>query len=281
MALYAVDDDDLIYAGHAEAGKIYWCLDCFGPVKKRRSRHWLPHFYHLAASPQCRLYSKTEEHLLAQIQLQKLFPEGALQIERPFSPISRIADLCWESEKVVFEIQCSPIAEEEAAARMRDYRGAGYEVVWLLDDRRYNKKLGRPTEEYLRGVSTYYMTIKQGIVYDQFEVFSEGQRVKKGKRMPIDLRKIRHMPNVSFSEELFPKQIAKMRCARYFVGDRIHRALQNHWLAMQNWRGLEIQHGRAKKKISKWRRWLQRYVIKPYLSRLSRGWDGPRGLRGI
>jgi len=273
MALYAVDDDDLISAGSAEPGKIYWCLDCFGPVKRRRGKSWLPHFYHLKPAPQCRLYSKTEDHLLAQIQLQKLFPEGVLQIERPFLKIHRVADACWEREKIVFEIQCSPLTEKEAEMRIGDYRSAGYEVVWLLDDRRYNKRIARPAEEYLRRRATYYLSIRRrltSVYYDQFELFREGQRVKKGRPMPIDLRNIRRMPKVHFQEELFPKQIIQLSCVKYFYGDRMHRALQNHRLLMQNWRALEIHLAKASRRPTKLQLWLRRHIAIPYSSLLGK-----------
>src|SRR5438128_1692203 len=129
MAHYAYDIDDLIYSADAEPGKVYWCLDCYGPVKRRRGKGYFPHFYHISPSPRCRLYSKTEDHLLAQLQLQKKFPQGILQIERPFLTINRVADICWEKEKIVFEIQCSLIKPLEAEERIRDYRALGYEVV--------------------------------------------------------------------------------------------------------------------------------------------------------
>ncbi len=271
MALYAVDDADLIHAGHAEPGKVYWCLDCFGPVKKRRGKKPFPHFYHLKPSPQCRLYSKTENHLLAQIQLQKFFPEGVLQIERPFIEIGRVADICWEQEKIVFEVQCSSLTEKEAEMRISDYRSTGYEVVWLLDDKRYNRRVARPGEEYLRRHSAYYLSIQRGLnskYYDQFEIFARGLRVKKGNPMPVDFRKIRLMPRKTFPENLFPKQIIQLSCIKYFHGDRLHRALQNHILTMQNWRALEIHF--AKTTPSKLKQWLRRHIFAPYLAFLEK-----------
>jgi competence protein CoiA len=267
MALYAVDDDDLIYAGHAEAGKTYWCLDCFGPVKRRKGKTWIPHFYHLKPSPSCRLYSKTEDHLLAQLHLQKEFPEGTLQIERPFTKISRIADVCWEKEKIVFEIQCSPISERELEARIHDYGSVGYGVVWLLDDRRYNKRIAKPAEEFARRHATYFISIKRGlstICYDQFEIFAEQKRVKRGKRMPIDLQKIRRLGHVHFDKDLFPKQVIDLQVSFSFQGDRMYRALQNHRLAMQNWRALEILLTKKTRKPKKWLVWLHRHIIHPY-----------------
>lgn len=272
MALYAVENDDLIYASCAEPQKVYWCLDCFGPVKRRRGKRHFYHFYHIQSAPNCRLYSKTEDHLLAQLQLQKLFPTGILQIERPFIQIHRIADVLWEKEKIVFEIQCSSISLVEAEMRIRDYRSIGLDIIWLLDDKRYNKRIARPTEEYLRQNSAYYMSIKQGLYskyYDQFEVFSSGQRVKRGQRLHIDLQKLRQRPKIQFNENCFPQQIAKLHCTKYFLGDRLHRALY-YPLTMQYWRTLEMQLMVKKSKTNRFKHWLFCTIGRPYLLFLER-----------
>lgn len=276
MALYAFDEDDLIFAAHAEKGKIYWCLDCYGPVKKRYGRYEngrFPHFYHVKPAPLCRLHSKTEDHLRAQLQLQKIFPEGSLQLERTFIDINRIADVCWEKEKIIFEIQCAPITEKEVEMRTRDYRTKGYEVVWLLDEKRYNKRVLRPAEAYLRSLCTYYVSIKPGLFseyYDQFEVFSEGKRVKKGHPFLLNLQQVRNAPKISFNKELFPQQILKLNGARYFYGDRLSRALhapKNPYFAaaMQKWRMAEIQLSKITPKTSKLKKFLYRYIGVPYL----------------
>jgi competence protein CoiA len=268
MPLYAVDEDDLIHAGDASYGKTYWCADCFAPVKRRSGKNRLPHFYHLKTAPSCRLYSKTEDHLLAQVQIQKAFPEGVIQLERPFIQISRIADVCLEKEKVIFEIQCSPMSEKEAAMRIRDYRSIGYEVIWLLDDKRYNRRVIRPAEEYLRRQGSYYLRIERGLsstIYDQFELFWENKRVKRGKKMELNLQDIRRRPNVFFNQELFPKQIAELKNKIYLLSDRTDRALKGSSLAMNYWRHLEMEQKRSKVK-----EWLQQNVIIPYLNWLQR-----------
>lgn len=268
MPLYALDDDDLIHAADAESGTTYWCTDCFGPVKRRLGKAAVPHFYHTQSAPRCRLYSKTEDHMLAQVQLQKSFPPQVLQLERPFVKIDRVADVCWESEKIVFEIQCSPMTEKEAEMRIRDYASLGYHVVWLLDDRRYNKQTLRPAEAFLRSHSTYFLSIQPGLkseVYDQFEIFSEEKRVKRGKRFLLDLQKIRRMPNVLFKEDLFPRQIVHLRCAKYFAGDRMSRALQNS-SSMPYWRALERQYAEK----SSLRKWLEKNLFIPYANFLDR-----------
>ena len=138
MALYASDGKDYVFAGDAVVGTSYRCLECHSPVKVRRGRHRLPHFYHLHQSRRCHLHSKSEDHLLLQLQLQKLLAPEKLEIEHPFLEIHRIADLIWEKEKLIFEIQCSSLEAEEAEQRIIDYRKVGFETIWLLDDRIFN-----------------------------------------------------------------------------------------------------------------------------------------------
>jgi competence protein CoiA len=272
MALYAVDEEDLIFAAHAESGRSYWCLECFSPVKVRRGRNRFPHFYHLKTSPRCRLYSKSEDHLRAQIQLQKLFPENCLQIERPFPDICRVADLCWEDKKIVFEIQCSQMTPQEATSRIHDYRLMGYEIVWLLDDRRYNRSILRPEEKLLRTHLSFYLSLKQGLTstyYDQFEIFAHTQRVKKSHRLKIDLKQPRHLntPSTLSTDTSLPTQIQQrlLNTSTYFIGDRVHLALQSYRspsisISMQNWRILEIRLGRTNKPEHLWKKRIYRYI---------------------
>ncbi len=272
MALYAVDEDDLIFASHAEKGKSYLCMECFGPVKIRRGKDRFPHFYHLRSAPQCRLYSKSEDHLRAQIQLQKSFPPDVLQIERTFPDIGRVADLCWEHRKIVFEIQCSPLSVQEAKSRIGDYWTAGYRTVWLLDDKRYNRRILRPAEEFLRENLCYYVSIKQGLeslYYDQFEIFELGRRVRRGARMKIDLQKPYRLPDRAWNKEAFPSQVLHPR-GLYFYGDRSHKALLSHTkpslsIAMQNWRFLEINFAKKKRKPGLAEEWLKKWIGWPYL----------------
>ena len=140
-------------------------------------------------------------------------------MEQRFLSINRIADLCWEKEKIVFEIQCSFLSLQEAENRIQDYGSLGYEVVWLLDDRKFNRYRAGPTELFLRKGPAYYFSLKQGLqsqYYDQFEIFAENRRVRKGSKLTIDLRRVKKMPNVSFNEKIYPKQITERKCKHYF-----------------------------------------------------------------
>lgn len=277
MALYACGEDDLIYASDAEKGKEYGCLDCFGPVKVRRGsgkKGSFPHFYHLQPSPQCRLYSKSEDHLRAQIQIQKLFPPGIIQIERPFPEIGRVADLCWEKEKIIFEVQCSPVSLEEAQSRIRDYRTVGFRAVWLLDDKRYNRRVLRPSEAFLRSHSCYYINIKQGLTslcYDQFEIHDGSRRLKRGRPLVIDLQRPSQIPTAVWDKERFPEQILLLsqQCEIHFFGDRIDKARLSYRIpslaiAMENWRFLQSHLIKKRKRPSKMADWVRKWIALPY-----------------
>lgn len=262
MSLYAVDEDHLIYADAAEAGKIYWCLDCFGPVKKRKRGQNFAHFYHLKASPACRLYSKALDHLVAQKELQRLFPQDVLQIERPFLKIDRVADVSWEKEKIIFEIQCSSMTEKEAEMRTADYFSIGYDVVWLLDDRRYNKRKCMPAESFLRTQNAYFLSFKRMEVYDQFEVFIEERRVRRGKALILDLFKVRRAPKIEFEERSTPQQILRLQCTRIFYGDRLSLVLRFPD-RMQREKAIEEEALRKDKRP--WLEWLKTHLLLPYL----------------
>ncbi len=215
----------------------------------------------------------------AQLQLEKLFPPSILQLERPFIKIDRVADLCWENEKIIFEIQCSMIAEKEAQSRIRDYRSIGYQVIWLLDDRVFNKSVLRPAEAFLRSQASYFLDLKPGLFsdyYDQFEIFFEGKRIKKGRKLWIDLQQPRRSPS-EYPKD-FPEQIMRRipEQPTYFYRDRISVAMQSLKapslrLFLENWRALEIQFKeKPKKKPSAWKKWIYKRLIYPYRQWLER-----------
>jgi hypothetical protein len=262
---FAFDEDDLLHANQAKSDKTYWCLDCYGPVKRRRSKNSFYHFYHLRSAPTCRLYSKTEDHMLAQVQIEKLFPPGVIELEKSYPQIGRVADAALESAKLVFEVQCSPMTEKEAEMRIRDYRSIGYEVVWLLDDRRYNRRVLRPAEGFLRRYTTFYLSIKQGLqseCYDQFEVFAGAVRVEKGRRMKVNLLHFWNPSKKIFDEKLFPQQIVQLDCLKCFAGSRLERALKGPPSLLLNWRALEIHIGKTLPKNPHWLvLWFKKHVL--------------------
>lgn len=230
MALYAYDEEILVYAANAEDRRSYRCSHCKSLVKVRKGPYKIPHFYHVSRSPTCRLYSKSQDHLLAQLAIQKLLPQGETTLEKPFLEILRVADVIWEPHKIAFEIQCSLLSQLEAERRVQDYATAGYQVVWILDDRIYNRQILRPAEHWMREHLSYYATLRKHITplfYDQFEVFQTRKRIKKGFRVNVCLQTPCTLPPISWPEDRIPKQIVQRASSTqiYFQGDLVHKAI--------------------------------------------------------
>lgn len=277
MTLYALDQDLLIFAPDASSTHVYVCPECFQPVRKRAPKNRFPHFYHLQAEKKCRLSNKSDAHLFLQIQLFQSIGPSQIQMERRFTDLGRIADLCWEKEKLIFEIQCSPISLEETEERIQDYKQAGYRVIWLLHDRIYNRYFLRKEELFLRQKSAaYYFHFQKNhsLIYDQFELLIKGQRLKRSTRLPIDLRRpLLLAQNTPFSEEL-PKQVFPPS-GLYFAGDRTDVAMQKassfaFKLILQNWKKIEEEQGVFPTIPSKWKQGWLKTVYWPYLRLLER-----------
>jgi len=225
MSLYAYEGEILIYAAEAENRKTYRCAGCSGQVRVRKGSARVPHFYHLSRAPSCRHYSKSEDHFLAQVALKDLLPE--VQLEKSFPAISRIADVAWESRKIIFEIQCSLLSPKEVTKRMEDYKSVGYQVVWILDDRVFNRRTLRPAEKQMRLTASYYATIrKEGpVFYDQFEIFQEEKRMKRGHALKVRIDRPCLLGQMNWEKEKIPRQVLEKEGNLYFEGDLLHRAL--------------------------------------------------------
>lgn len=273
MALFAKYENDVIDAWDAKAGAAYSCIECSALVRLRRGKNQFPHFYHLKKSPYCRLYSKSERHLLIQLHIQKLLPKGESQIEKPFPQIGRIADLVWEKPKIVFEIQCSLISQNEAEERIREYRSLGYEVVWILDDRIFNKRRLRPAEIFLRRGSSYFVSGKGPFAfYDQLEIFQNLRRIRKGEQTPVDLSKKREFP--AWPAIPAPKQITdrQSHSKYYFRNDLVEktvRATPRFAKTLKIWQEAEEKLQKTARSTSIIKKILENYVRDPYLSLLN------------
>lgn len=239
MALFAKDKIEIISAWEAIPNSIYTCVECGSPLKVRRGKLQFPHFYHLKTSPSCRLYSKSERHLLIQKQIQKLLPEGEGSLEKPFPSIHRIADLAWEKQNLVFEIQCSFISEKETKERILEYRSIGFDVVWILDDRIFNKKNLRPAEEKIRKTLSYFVTGKGPFFfYDQFEILQGKKRLKKSEKLFVDLTSPMH----EISHTANPLQLQRKPIKRYFSGDLVDKTQTPGFeKRAAYWKTLELQ----------------------------------------
>ena len=224
MPLYALDDDSRIVAApDATSWRRYRCLECNGRLQKRAGAQRQAHFYHLQTIQHCRLHSRSIDHMILQTHLHHLNP--ALVIERPFEKILRIADLCWDEKKLVFEIQCSPIGIKEVEERIKDYAREGYELVWLLDNRLYNRRILRSAETLLRQHACYYFSLSKTTIFDQFEVLSDTSRLAKGPPLPVDLFQPVFFP--SSLPPILTRQLKNRQAGRFFAGDLFDRSLRH------------------------------------------------------
>ncbi len=197
MQWVALDGTTSVLASYASKQKNYHCPECRSTLRIRGGPHRQLHFYHLNATPTCRQHKKSQEHLLLQLFLYQSIPLGESQIERPFSSINRIADVAWEAKKMIFEIQCSSISFQEVAERTSDYRSIGYEIIWILHTKRFNRFRMTAAEAHLRKQPCYYSNMDKtgsGIIYDQFEIIQGAKRLYKGAALKVDPLEIRSYP---------------------------------------------------------------------------------------
>lgn len=134
--------------------------------------------------------NKSRTHLALQRYLLDLLPRGKVEMEKKFPDIGRIADIVWEEKKLLFEIQCSPMSREEMLNRTKVYKRAGYQTVWILHERSYNKFRLSALEGAVKEIPHYFTNMSpggEGIIYDQCSIVSHGTRIKSWKRLPIDL----------------------------------------------------------------------------------------------
>ncbi len=232
MQLYALDQTRPIIATQADKKETYRCPECGAPLKMREGPLRQPHFYHLKASSTCRQHQKSEEHIRAQLHLLQLIGPQEAEMEAPFPSINRIADIAWHERKRIFEIQCSPLSLQEAKERCLDYEKAGYSLLWILHDRRFNKKNLTAAEHFLRHHGSYFTNINKigiGIFYDQFELIQGHRRLVKGPKLPVTLSQFFAIPPSSTLPEPLLQRAAQWKY--YCKGDLLERLLKGGTLS--------------------------------------------------
>lgn len=212
MQLFALKNDDIISVKVAEKGEIFSCLECGEPLRVRKGFFKTAHFYHVKENIWCRQSGKGKDHLFVQTYLLALLGKKGV-MERRFNSIRRIADIVWESKKIIFEIQCSPICEEEVEAREQDYRSLGYAIVWLLKEGVFNRRKVSGGEMAMRSYPSIFFKLEKNkkiFFYDQFEMFTSSKRSFSGEKCavnplvpmlmpPLQRIKIKKLPNFIFN----------------------------------------------------------------------------------
>lgn len=178
-------------------------MECGSAVRLREGPFRHAHFYHIRKTPGCRQNGKGEIHLQLQIYIKKIIPDTLLEFR--FPEINRIADVVWHSEKIVFEIQCSPMSQDEMLSRYADYQKAGYQMVLILHDSRYNQWRLTAMELALGNLPHYYTNKNESgnvIIYDQWNYQEKGLRKKSLPPLAIDLSKPYIKENLGFEGDI-------------------------------------------------------------------------------
>lgn len=224
MQLYALDfEGQLINARQALRQTDYQCLECQQIIRLRGGPQRQRHFYHLDPTPFCRQHQKGPIHLQLQSFFFQQLPFGDCQLECSFPSIRRIADVAWPSQKIIFEIQCSPISPQEVLARNQDYQKLGWNVIWILHDQRYNQTRLSSAELALRCSPHFYTNMNavgSGMIYDQFQVCENGVRLKCLPPLPVNITD--KLPVDSSKIQLSSLQLLKQRAQNWslsFTGD--------------------------------------------------------------
>jgi hypothetical protein len=261
MQFYALEGDLPILAAYALRHKEYLCPECKGVVLVRKGAQREPHFYHPTVPSHCLQHKKSLTHLRIQWLLHDLFPAGQAKMERPFPEIGRIADVAWESGKIVFEVQYSAISLQEAHSRCQDYLSVGFTPIWVLHENQFNKRKLSASEELLRKTGAYYTNINEkghGEIYDQFDVYIRGKKIFSGPPLKIDLRKPSPLPAKLFIGKEAPQAILRRSGPLYFAGDLLDHFLKTPATSMQE---IEKRFLKAPKRPSIWSSLLHFYQI--------------------
>ena len=245
MQLYALDSrQQLISSKNAVKHQDYFCLECQSIIRLRGGMHRQNHFYHTQPNRSCRLSGKSMTHIQAQCFIQNLLPAGEAFLEMRFPEINRVADVVWTNQKIIFEIQCSPITAGEVEARNGDYQRLGYHVVWILHDSRYNQWRMTAAEMFLRDCPHYFTNLDtegKGTIYDQFDVVHKGLRKKALSPLNVDLGSPQNF--ASQQKRDLPQYIESrlMKWPFCFSGNLIDSCLQSEKLLMEMLK-CELEH---------------------------------------
>ena len=175
---------ELIAAYHAKRGEDYACAQCQSPVRKRSGLFQKAHFYHLSQGDTlCHRRDRSSVHREIQDFMQQEF-HGELALEVRFPTIDRIADMVWQKENVIFELQCTPLAPHKALQRVHDYAQVGYQVIWLLLEERFYGTRVSALERTLQG-QPYAFISQRGLCFLDRSPHMHGKRLAPPRLCPI------------------------------------------------------------------------------------------------
>jgi len=246
MQLIALAGQNRVQAHVAAKRLLYVCPECYSPLRVRSGPHRQPHFYHLSKNSLCNQSGKSLHHLNTQLAIIKQLPFGEAEIEVSFPALGRIADVVWWPKKILFEVQCSPISLEEITKRTFDYESIGWTVVWILHEKRYNRRFLSAAEAFLIERDVYYTSYDEqgaGKIYDQFSLIQGDRRLFQGVKLPISLVSPYFPKDLALNAE-WPSTVRKTFFSKRlgFQGDLIDRICQSSGGDWQPMKQLEANY---------------------------------------
>lgn len=192
VQLYAYDlAGTKIFVEEAVKGVDYICMECQSMVRVRGGSWRQLHYYH-KKHISCSQREKSLEHIAVQRKLVQELEEAKMEVV--FPSIARIADVAWEKQKIVFEVQVSPMSVDELKQRIADYNSIGWQVLFILHTKTFGKTKVKEIEQFLVSHTHYFTDIDDsgGAIFDELLLIIQGKRIrlKALNRCEIDIKTI-------------------------------------------------------------------------------------------
>lgn len=127
----------------------FWCLSCqervilkSGPIKVRHFAH------HKQTNCLLNYERESREHLELKAKLfSSLVLYQSVYVEKALQELGQVADLL-VNERLILEVQCSPLSISKLFKRSDAYYKAGYHVIWLLGEKLWVRDKLKPLHHH-------------------------------------------------------------------------------------------------------------------------------------
>jgi competence CoiA-like predicted nuclease len=180
MQRYALSENGTrVFAEEALPQVDYLCPECQGKLRVRQGEIKIAHFFHYEGTRECRWRTRFQTHTIIQEILSQQLGLHYCTLECFFPEISRIADIAFHPQKIVFEIQISPISEKELIQRTSDYWKTGWHVIWILHIEQFGSKRASSAEAALQTIPHYFTDLgsKRGTLWDEASFVYKKKRI--------------------------------------------------------------------------------------------------------
>lgn len=150
----------------------FTCPACHSPVRLRHGQIMRPHFAHVSLK-NCDFYSENEsdEHLQLKAALyQALSQSENVTVEAVLPELHQVADVL-VNDNLALEVQCSRLSEKRLRERTTSYHKAGFNVLWLLEEKLW---LG----ERLTPLQRHFLYFSQNMGFHLWELDAKQRLVR-------------------------------------------------------------------------------------------------------